>query len=36
MPPKPKYTKKEIIAAALDVVSKDGIDALTANHWEMR
>ncbi len=30
MPPKPKYTKEEIIAAALDVVSKDGIDALTA------
>lgn len=30
MPPKPKFTKDEIVAAALGVVSKNGIDALTA------
>lgn len=30
MPPKPKYTKEQIIAAALDIVSREGIDALTA------
>lgn len=30
MPPKPKYTREEIIAAALGVVSRSGIDALTA------
>ncbi len=30
MPPKPKYTKEEIIAAALNVVSCGGIGALTA------
>lgn len=30
MPPKPKYTKEEIIAAALSIVSKNGISALTA------
>ncbi len=30
MPPKPKYTQEQIIAAALDVVSRRGIDALTA------
>lgn len=30
MPPKPKYTKDEIIAAALEVVSEKGADALTA------
>lgn len=30
MPPKPKYTKEEIVAAALGVVSEKGIDALTA------
>lgn len=30
MPPKPKFTKEEIIAVALDVVSKKGIEALTA------
>lgn len=30
MPPKPKYTKEQIIAAALGVVSQKGISALTA------
>lgn len=30
MPPKPKYTKQQIVAAALDVVSRKGKDALTA------
>lgn len=30
MPPKPKYTKGQIIAAALGVVSQKGINALTA------
>lgn len=30
MPPKPKYTKEEITAAALAVVSRGGMDALTA------
>ncbi len=30
MPPKPKYTKEEIINAALRIVSQKGIDALTA------
>lgn len=30
MPPKPKFTKEEITAAALNVVSRQGIDALTA------
>lgn len=30
MPPKPKYTKDQIVAAALGVVSQKGIDALTA------
>ena len=30
MPPKPKYTKDQIIAAALELVSQKGIDALTA------
>lgn len=30
MPPKPKYTKEEIIAAALDLVSEKGMSALTA------
>lgn len=30
MPPKPKYTKDQIIAAALGVVSQKGINALTA------
>lgn len=30
MPPKPKFTKEEIVAAALDIVSENGIEALTA------
>lgn len=30
MPPKPKFTKEEIIAAALKLVSKEGIEGLTA------
>ncbi len=30
MPPKPKYTKEQIIAAALEIVSQKGAGALTA------
>lgn len=30
MPPKPKFTKEEIVAAALEVVSQKGVEALTA------
>lgn len=30
MPPKPKFKREEIVAAAMEVVSKKGIDALTA------
>ena len=30
MPPKPKFTKEEIVAAALELVSKKGMEALTA------
>lgn len=30
MPPKPKFTREEIVAAALKVVSQSGISALTA------
>lgn len=30
MPPKPKFTREEIVAAALDLVSAKGVDALTA------
>lgn len=30
MPPKAKFTKDEIIEAALSIVRADGIDALTA------
>lgn len=30
MPPKPKYTREEIIAAALELVSEKGMPALTA------
>lgn len=30
MPPKPKHTKEQIIAAALDFVAKNGAEALTA------
>ena len=30
MPPKPKFTKEEIVAAALQLVSQKGVEALTA------
>ena len=30
MPPKPMFTRKEIVQAALDIVSERGIEALTA------
>lgn len=30
MPPKPKFTKEEIVAVALDLVSEQGMDALTS------
>ncbi len=30
MPPKPKYTREEIINAALDMVREKGVDAITA------
>lgn len=30
MPPKPKFTKEEIVAAALQIVSQKGIEGLTA------
>ena len=30
MPPKPKFTKDQMIAAALDIVSEKGLSALTA------
>lgn len=30
MPPKPKFTREEIVSAALDIVSKKGIESLTA------
>lgn len=30
MPPKPKFTREEIVAAALELVSKNGIESLTA------
>ena len=30
MPPKPKFTKEEIVAAALELVSEQGLEALTA------
>lgn len=30
MPPKPKYTKEQIVAAALEVVAQKGAEALTA------
>lgn len=30
MPPKPKFTKDEIVETALQVVSKEGVEALTA------
>lgn len=30
MPPKPKYTKEQIVSAALEIVAQKGADALTA------
>lgn len=30
MPPKPKFTKEQVIATALEIVSEKGVDALTA------
>lgn len=35
MPPKPKFTKEEIVAAALELVSKNGIEALTARELSL-
>ena len=36
MPPKPKFTKEEIVAAALELVSERGIEALTARELGAR
>ena len=36
MPPKPKFTKEEITAAALELVSEQGMEALTARNLGMR
>ena len=36
MPPKPKFTKEEIVAAALELVSEKGIKALTARELGVR
>lgn len=36
MPPKPKFTKEEIVAAALDLVSEKGMEALTARELGTR
>ena len=36
MPPKPKFTREEITAAALELVSEQGIEALTARNRGMR
>lgn len=36
MPPKPKFTKEEIVAAALELVSEKGIEALTARELGTR
>lgn len=36
MPPKPKFTKEEIVAAALDLVREKGMDALTARELGIR
>ena len=30
MPPKPKYTKEEVVKVALDMVREQGVDSLTA------
>ncbi|MGM9640890.1 MAG: TetR/AcrR family transcriptional regulator [Faecousia sp.] len=32
MPPKPKFTKEEVAAAALEIVKQDGVAALTARN----
>ncbi len=36
MPPKPKFTKEEIVAAALELVSEKGTEALTARNLGAR
>ena len=36
MPPKPKFTKEEIVSAALELVSEKGIEALTARELGAR
>ena len=36
MPPKPKFTKEEIVAAALELVSEKGMEALTARELGAR
>ncbi|MDY5987040.1 MAG: helix-turn-helix domain-containing protein, partial [Lachnoclostridium sp.] len=36
MPPKPKFTRDEIVAAALDMVSERGMEALTARDLGQR
>ena len=36
MPPKPKFTKEEIVTAALELVSDKGIEALTARELGVR
>lgn len=36
MPPKPKFTKEEIVQTALEVVSQKGAAALTARSLQMR
>lgn len=34
MPPKPRFTREEIVDAALDIVSRKGIEALTARELD--
>lgn len=36
MPPKPKFTKEEVAAAALEIVKQDGVAALTARNLGTR
>lgn len=36
MPPKPKFTREEIVAAALELVSKEGMSALTSRDLGIR
>ena len=36
MPPKPKFTREEIVAAALDLVSERGMGALTSRDLAAR